>query len=82
MYKLLPIGCTLILGVYCSTGFEMHVAVAILRLKEGLDCSEIVGDIDQLIPQPPSKKVKEKIKKTDTLVVPGNKLNSSQLLNS
>lgn len=32
-----------------STGFEMNVAVAILRLQEGLDCSEILADIDDLI---------------------------------
>ncbi|XP_032780017.2 bumetanide-sensitive sodium-(potassium)-chloride cotransporter isoform X2 [Daphnia magna] len=46
------------------TGFEMHVAVAILRLKEGLDCSEIVADIDQLISQSSDKKVKDKKRKT------------------
>ncbi len=32
-----------------STAFEMNVAVAILRLKEGLDCSEILADVDELI---------------------------------
>ncbi|XP_046651527.1 bumetanide-sensitive sodium-(potassium)-chloride cotransporter-like isoform X2 [Daphnia pulicaria] len=31
------------------TGFEMNVAVAILRLQEGLDCSEILADIDDLM---------------------------------
>nr|CAH0112221.1 unnamed protein product [Daphnia galeata] len=31
------------------TGFEMNVGVAILRLQEGLDCSEILADIDDLI---------------------------------
>ncbi|XP_046651512.1 solute carrier family 12 member 3-like isoform X1 [Daphnia pulicaria] len=31
------------------TGFEMHVGVTILRLQEGLDCSEILADIDDLI---------------------------------
>ena len=29
----------------CRAGFEMNVAVAILRLYEGLDCSGILGDI-------------------------------------
>ncbi len=33
----------------CRTGFEMNVAVAILRLQEGLDYSGILGDIDDLI---------------------------------
>jgi solute carrier family 12 sodium/potassium/chloride transporter 2 len=42
-----------------STGFEMHVSVAILRLKEGLDCSGIVADIDDLILKAPTKKAKE-----------------------
>lgn len=27
----------------------MHVGVTILRLQEGLDCSEILADIDELI---------------------------------
>ncbi|XP_057378001.1 bumetanide-sensitive sodium-(potassium)-chloride cotransporter-like isoform X1 [Daphnia carinata] len=31
------------------TGFEMNVGVAILRLQEGLDCSQILADIDDLI---------------------------------
>ncbi|KAI9556389.1 hypothetical protein GHT06_018963 [Daphnia sinensis] len=51
----------------------MHVAVAILRLKEGLDCSGIVADIDELISQTSSKKVKDKKeKKTETSVVSAN----------
>ncbi|XP_057374572.1 LOW QUALITY PROTEIN: bumetanide-sensitive sodium-(potassium)-chloride cotransporter-like [Daphnia carinata] len=55
------------------TGFEMHVAVAILRLKEGLDCSGIVADIDELISQTPSKKVIDKKEKTtETSVVTAN----------
>ncbi|XP_059352273.1 bumetanide-sensitive sodium-(potassium)-chloride cotransporter-like isoform X2 [Daphnia carinata] len=52
------------------TGFEMQVAVAILRLKEGLDCTDIVADFDDLIPQPPIKKVKNKKNKSkDTSIV-------------
>ncbi|EFX79453.1 hypothetical protein DAPPUDRAFT_319556 [Daphnia pulex] len=41
------------------TGFEMNVSVAILRLKEGLDCSGIIADIDDLILKAPTKKAKE-----------------------
>jgi solute carrier family 12 sodium/potassium/chloride transporter 2 len=37
----------------------MNVSVAILRLKEGLDCSGIVADIDDLILKAPTKKAKE-----------------------
>jgi solute carrier family 12 sodium/potassium/chloride transporter 2 len=33
----------------------MNVAVAILRLQEGLDCSEILADIDDLILNKTSK---------------------------
>lgn len=67
------IGETFTLIVHFSTGFEMHVAVAILRLKEGLDCSEIVADIDELISQSSDKKVKDKKRKTvDNSVVSGN----------
>ena len=37
----------------------MNKAVAILRLQEGLDCSEILSDIDELIrnKSPANKKV-------------------------
>ena len=28
----------------------MNVAVAILRLQDGLDCTEILADVDDLIP--------------------------------
>ncbi len=37
----------------------MNVSVAILRLKEGLDCSGIIADIDDLILKAPTKKAKE-----------------------
>ncbi len=43
-----------------STGFEMNVGVAILRVKEGLDCSGILGDVDDIILKASSKKNKEK----------------------
>ena len=35
--------------VFIRTGFEMNVGVVILRLQEGLDCSGILADIDDLI---------------------------------
>lgn len=37
----------------------MNVSVAILRLKEGLDCSGTIADIDDLILKAPTKKAKE-----------------------
>ncbi|XP_046450809.1 solute carrier family 12 member 3-like [Daphnia pulex] len=40
------------------TAFEMNVAVSILRLQEGLDCSKILADIDDLIL---NKTLKDKI---------------------
>ncbi|XP_046450812.1 solute carrier family 12 member 3-like isoform X3 [Daphnia pulex] len=42
------------------TGFEMNVAVTILRLKEGLDCTEILADVDDMILKATNKKIKEK----------------------
>lgn len=41
-----------------STAFEMNVAVSILRLQEGLDCSKILADIDDLIL---NKRLKDKV---------------------
>jgi hypothetical protein len=38
----------------------MNVGVAILRVKEGLDCSGILGDVDDIILKASSKKNKEK----------------------
>ena len=38
----------------------MNVGVAILRVKEGLDCSGILGDVDDMILKASSKKNKEK----------------------
>lgn len=36
----------------------MNVGVAILRLQEGLDCSEILADIDDLIRKTPKEKIR------------------------
>jgi hypothetical protein len=48
------------MGFLYSTGFEMNVAVTILRLKEGLDCTEILADVDDMILKATNKKIKEK----------------------
>lgn len=47
----------------------MNVAVTILRLKEGLDCSEVLADVDDVILKASNKKTKGK---KDTLDTPGN----------
>ncbi|EFX65509.1 hypothetical protein DAPPUDRAFT_333094 [Daphnia pulex] len=49
------------------SGFEMNVAVAILRLKEGLDCSEVLADVDDAILKASNKKTKGK---KETLEIP------------
>lgn len=48
----------------------MNAAVTILRLKEGLDCSEILADFDDAILNASNKKTKEK--KDKTLDTSGN----------
>lgn len=47
----------------------MNVAVTILRLKEGLDCSEVLADVDDAILKASNKKTKGN---KDTLDTSGN----------
>lgn len=35
--------------MYYSTGFDLNVGVAILRVRDGFDCTGILADVDDLI---------------------------------
>lgn len=60
------------MSLFDSTAFEMNVAVAILRVQEGLDYTGILADLDELIPGTPKKKSKDpKSRKQDELPDPG-----------
>lgn len=32
--------------MFYSKALDMHIAVALLRIQEGLDCSAVIGDVE------------------------------------